>query len=116
MSVTLTREQEAKLTRKAERLGKPVEVVLVELLEERESQVYTARQLLSLSQSERTRILQAQAELAAKEYESDLVLPVAERELTAFTALDDESIYDYSPEITKHVCAPETRRVMACSA
>ena len=102
MSVTLTREQEAKLQRKAARLGKPVEVVLNELLEEQEPQSPTARQLLALPKEERTRILRAQAEQAAEEYETDLARPVAERELTAFTALDGETFYDYPTEGTLH--------------
>ncbi len=96
MSLTLTREQEVKLQRKAARLVKPAEVVLDELLEEQELQVLSARQLLALPKAERTRILLEQAERAAAEYETDLARPVAERELTAFTALDGEMIHDYS--------------------
>ena len=98
MSVILTREQEAKLQRKAERLGKPAEVVLNELLEEQDSPALTARQLLALPQADRTRILRAQVERAAAEYETDLALPVSERELTAFTALEGEPFYDYPTE------------------
>ena len=52
MSLTLTREQEAKLQRKAARLGKPVEVVLNELLEEQEPQAAAAFQLPALSEEE----------------------------------------------------------------
>jgi hypothetical protein len=100
MSFTLTRQQEAKLQRKAARLGKPVEVVLNELLDEEETLAPTARQLLSLPKVERARILRAQAERAAVEYETDLARPAAERELTAFTALDGETFYDYPAEGT----------------
>ena len=103
MSLTLTREQEANLQRKATRLGRPVEVVLNELLEEQEPQAPTARQLLTLPKEERSRILRMQAEQAAAEYEADLARPVAERELTAFTALDGEAFYDYPVEETPHV-------------
>jgi len=46
--------------------------------------------LLSLPKAERDRIMEAQAIHAAPLYEADLALPVAERELTAFTALDGE--------------------------
>ena len=102
MSLTLTREQEAKLLRKAARLGKPVEVVLEELLAEPEAQAPTARELLALPKAERARILKAQAEQAAAEYEADLALPISERELTAFTALDGEAFYDYATEATPH--------------
>ncbi len=102
MSLTLTREQEAKLQRKAARIGKPATVVLDELLEEPEPQVPTARQLLTLPKAERMRILQSQAERAAVEYEADLARPIAERELTAFTALDGEPFQDYPAEATAH--------------
>ncbi len=50
--------------------------------------------LLSLPKAERDQILEAQAALAAPLYEADLALPVAERELTAFTALDDDPILE----------------------
>ena len=50
--------------------------------------------LLSLPKAERDRIIEAQAASAAPLYEADLALPVAERELTAFTALDDEPILE----------------------
>ena len=102
MSFMLTREQETKLQRKAERLGKPVEVVLNELLEEQETPAPTARLLLALPKAERSRILRAQTERAAAEYEADLARPTAERELTAFTALDGEAFYDYPAEGAPH--------------
>ena len=58
--------------------------------------------LLSLPKEVRSRILQEQAERAAAEYEADLALPANERELTAFTALDDEPIYDYTDRSVSH--------------
>ena len=100
MSLTLTREQETKLQVKAARLGKSVEVVLNDFLEEQEMQAPTALQLLAMPKAERNRILRAQAESASTEYETDLARPVAERELTAFTALDDEPLHDYLTEDT----------------
>ena len=102
MSLTLTHEQEAKLERKAARLGKPAEVVLNELLDEQEAPAPTALQLLAMPKEERVRILRAQAERAAVEYEADLARPAAERELTAFTALDGEPFYDYPAEGMPH--------------
>ncbi len=102
MSLTLTREQETKLQVKAARLGKSVEVVLNDLLEEQETQVPTALQLLALPKEERNRILRAQAERASTEYEADLDRPAAERELTGFTALDSEPLHDYLTEDTFH--------------
>ena len=50
--------------------------------------------LLSLPKAERYRIMEAQAALAAPLYEADLALPVSERELTAFTALDGDPILE----------------------
>jgi len=53
-----------------------------------------AAYLLTLPSAERNRIMEQAAEAAAPEYEADLALPVAERELTAFTALDGEPFLD----------------------
>lgn len=50
--------------------------------------------LLSLPKAERDQIMEAQAALAAPLYEADLALPVAARELTAFTALDGDPILE----------------------
>lgn len=57
----------------------------------------------ALPKEERSRILRAQAEMAAAAYEADLALPVEERELTAFTALDGEPVYGYAEEGTPRV-------------
>lgn len=57
-----------------------------------------AAYLLTLPRAERDRILALAAEEAAPEYEADLALPVAERELTAFTALDGEPFLDEEDE------------------
>ncbi len=61
-----------------------------------------AAYLLTLPRAERNRILAEAAAEAAPEYEADLALPVGERELTAFTALDGE------PFVTPQ--APDPRR------
>ena len=53
MSLILTREQEAKLQRRAARMGKPAEVVLDELLAEQEPQASTAFQLPASSEEGR---------------------------------------------------------------
>jgi len=50
--------------------------------------------LLSLPKAERDLIMEAQATLAAPLYKADLALPVAERELTAFTALNGDPILE----------------------
>ena len=50
--------------------------------------------LLSLPLKERRRLMAAQFEAAAPLYAADLALPVAQRELTAFTALDGDPILE----------------------
>jgi len=59
-----------------------------------------AAYLLTLPRAERNRILAEAAEAAAPEYEADLALPVSERELTAFTALDGEPFLEDTTEET----------------
>jgi len=66
-----------------------------------------AAYLLTLPRAERNRILAKAAEAAAPEYEADLAHPVAERELTAFTALDGEPFLEETTEITEETHAPE---------
>ena len=58
----------------------------------------SARELLKLSPEERGPYLRAAAADAAPLYHADLALPPAERELTAFTILDGEPIYEYEDE------------------
>jgi hypothetical protein len=53
-----------------------------------------ARELMKLPMKERRRLMAAAARLAADDYNEDLKRPVAERELTAFTALDGEPVLD----------------------
>ncbi len=67
-----------------------------------------AAYLLTLPRAERNKILAKAAESAAPEYEADLARPVAERELTAFTALDGEPfLEDTTENITEETHAPE---------
>lgn len=54
--------------------------------------------LLTLPKAERDRILEEQAALAAPLYEADLALPVADRELTAFSSLYDAIQEDYDAD------------------
>ena len=49
----------------------------------------------ALPREEQKRQLRAQAEAAAPMYAADLALPVHERELTAFSALDYDPLYEY---------------------
>ena len=57
-----------------------------------------AAYLLTLPRAARNRILEKAAEAAAPEYGADLARPVAERELTAFTALDGEPFSEDAAE------------------
>ena len=50
---------------------------------------YRMKEFLALPKVERDRVLEAQVNRAAPLYNADLALPPLERELTAFTALDD---------------------------
>ena len=60
--------------------------------------------LLSLPKAERYRIMEAQFDAAAPLYAADLALPVEQRELTAFTALDGDPILeDYAVSEESHV-------------
>lgn len=61
-----------------------------------------AAYLLTLPRTERRRILASAAEVAAPFYEADLTRPSAERELTAFTALDGEPFMDSEARENDH--------------
>ena len=50
--------------------------------------------VVALPPDEQDRVMAAAAEEAAEVYNADLALPVNERELTAFTALDGEGFLD----------------------
>src|SRR2546421_50761 len=50
--------------------------------------------LLALPRKEQSRILRQASSRAAPEYTMDMMRPPLERELTAFTALDDEDFMD----------------------
>jgi len=55
---------------------------------------YSAEQLLTMPTEQRHRIMAAQAKLAAPLYEEDLALPLEERELTVFTSLNQDPVYE----------------------
>jgi hypothetical protein len=59
---------------------------------------YTARELLKLPATARNRYLRVAAERAAAEYATDLALPEAERELTAFSAVSGADFLDGSAQ------------------
>ena len=106
--IELLPEIEHKLREKAALSGQDVNDLLRPFLDEPLNQISPHRlthgierpreadpaYLLSLPKAERDRIMEAQAAHAAPLYEADLALPVMERELTAFTALDDDPILE----------------------
>ncbi len=54
----------------------------------------TARELLALHPEDRAPYVAAAAAAIEEDYRSDLARPAAERELTAFSALDEEPFHD----------------------
>lgn len=99
--IELTPEMEDRLKKKAHKDGKDVDSYLKLLVERSldgedhpEADESNPAYLLSLPKAERDRILEAQVALAAPLYEADLALPVEERELTAFTSLNDDPILE----------------------
>ncbi|HLV79945.1 MAG TPA: hypothetical protein VKT32_06660 [Chthonomonadaceae bacterium] len=94
--LSLDSEDEARLKARAEQQGMTLETYLRAVLEGL-ARPLDARSLRSLPREERNRILATQAEAAAALYAADLAKPVEERELTAFTALDGEPIYEHTP-------------------
>jgi hypothetical protein len=105
LTLELPPELEARLKAEADRLGLPVADYSLQLLRANVPtsasgtapkqpkplpKAPTARELLALPPEERDQALAAQAEDAAQHYAEDLNRPIAERDLTAFTALDGE--------------------------
>ena len=98
LTIELTPEEAAKLHQLAHMKGTDDAGALRELLAQWTEQPLTARELLRLTKEEQARYLRVAAEQAARLYEADLARPMEERELTAFTALDGEPLYEY-PEV-----------------
>lgn len=94
--LSLDMEDQARLTARAQKQGLTLEAYLQAILESL-ARPLDARTLRSLPREERNHFLAAQAEAAAALYMADLAKPVEERELTAFTALDGEPIYEHTP-------------------
>lgn len=107
LMIDLAPEIETRLRAEAERHGQDAAEYVKTIVEDRlrdsqpaadPQQAETMRwdpiQLMRLPAEERDRILAAAAEKAAPFYEADLALPVAERELTAFTALNGDPILE----------------------
>lgn len=114
MSITLELrpEIEAQLRMEAARSGQPLEALLQTWIEEKAHVAWPfpdlpplpgppnepiVFKLIRLSPEERGPYLAAGAAAAAPEYEADLALPVAQRELTACSSFD-EPFYEYDDE------------------
>lgn len=92
MNVTLdfAPNMEKRLRDKAAYEGRDADSFVRQIVEKTLADESDPAYLLSLPLEERRRIMERQAALAAPLYNADLALPVEERELTAFTALDGE--------------------------
>src|SRR5438094_175964 len=86
--IEVTPEVEARLEAAAAKHGLPVAEYAKVLLERQVMPL--AVRVAALPPEEQDRIMAAAAEDAAELYNADLASPPAERELTAFTALDGE--------------------------
>ena len=93
--IDLMPEVEQRLTTEAARQGQePSEFVMRLLERELKPKEFDIDALLALPRHEQDRIIQAAFDDAAPMYNADLALPVAARELTAFTALDGDDFAD----------------------
>jgi hypothetical protein len=92
LTIEVTPELETRLQAAAARQGLPVAEYARAVLERQVLPL--ARRVAALPLDEQDRIMAAAAEDAAEFYNADLALPVNERELTAFTALDGENSLD----------------------
>ncbi len=91
----LAPEVEQRLSAEAARRGQqPSEFVIHLLKRELEAKEFDLEATLALPRNEQERIMRKAFDDAAPEYNADLALPVAERELTAFTALDGDDFAD----------------------
>lgn len=95
LMIDLAPEMENRLSVEAAKHGQqPTEFVMRLLERELKPKEFDLDALLAMPRSEQERIMQKAFEEAAAEYNTDLALPVAERELTAFTALDGDDFAD----------------------
>jgi hypothetical protein len=92
LTIEVTPELQLRLQEAAARCGLPVPDYARALLEQQVLPL--ALRVSKLPPEEQDRIMAAAAESAADLYDADLALPVPERELTAFTALDGEEFIE----------------------
>ncbi len=95
LKITLQQKEQKWLIARARQEGLTLEAYVQALIQR--LTLLDARQVRTLPREERNRLLAAQAAEAAALYEADLARPPAERELTAFTALDGAPVYDRTP-------------------
>jgi hypothetical protein len=90
LQVNLKPSDQARLTNRAKQSGMTLEAYIQTIVERLASSDIGL--LRSLSRADRNRFLSAQAAEAAALYEADLALPIPDRELTAFSALEGEPL------------------------
>ena len=96
LTIDLTPEIEHRLSAEAARRGQQPTEFIAELLErELKPKEFDLKAFLALPREQQDKVLSAAAEDAAPLYNAELALPVAERELTAFTALDGDDFVEY---------------------
>lgn len=95
LTIDLAPEIEIRLSAEAAKRGQqPTEFVAHLLERELKPKEFDLNALLALPRHEQERIMKAGFDDAAPSYNADTALPVAERELTAFTALDGDDFGD----------------------
>ena len=89
--IDLAPEIEQRLSVEAARRGQqPTEFITLLLKREFEPKEFDLDALLALPHKEQERVMRKSFDDAASDYNADIALPSAERELTAFTALDGD--------------------------
>lgn len=96
MIIDLPAELELRLSVEAARRGQqPAELVTQLLEREFMPKEYDLETLLALPIDEQVQVMTDAFNDAAPLYNADVALPVSERELTAFTSLDQDELVDY---------------------
>ncbi len=93
LTIDIAPEAEKRLQEAAAKRGVPITEYAKDLLERQVLPL--ALRVAAMTPDEQDRIMAAAAEEAAEDYNTDLALPVEQRELTAFTALDGEDFRGY---------------------
>lgn len=95
LTVQLRREVEIEMVARAKAKRMPVEAYLEEVIEGLVSpKEYDLDALFALPREEQSKRMREASAIAKSEYDADLALPTDEREMTAFTALDNLDFVD----------------------